>query len=351
MEYPERKRIAGMAIIASPSTQYPSQTTTWSIIMLNRTVFASGVPVAVAAAVPNPGVAGQTITLDGSGSFHQDPGKSIDSWDWDLDNDGVCDDASGPVATNSWPAVGDYAVKLCVSDDGVGADELLDETVLTVRITTPPIEPTADANGPYVFCPSAQPWFLDGTGSVNPDEGVSEAGQPGDTIQEYAWELDGLNNDFNEAFGAQPDVTAFFTAQGVGDYLIQLRVTDTTATSFPSSGSGDLSDSDSAQVSVKDAQDPACECISNLTARPKSGKVQLVWTDTGADHYNVYRSTASGGPYTLIASTTSTYSTYLDTGLSNGTTYFYVVRPAALNSDELCQSNEAGATPQARRRR
>ena len=29
-----------------------------------------------------------------------------------------------------------------------------------------------------------------------------------------------------------------------------------------------------------------------------------------------------------------------------GTTYYYVVRPAALNGDELCQSNEAHATAQ-----
>ena len=210
-----------------------------------------------------------------------------------------------------------------------------------------PVAPTADANGPYVFCPQSQPWFLDGTGSVNPDEGVSDSGCPGDTIQEYAWELNG-DSDFNDALGHQPDVTAFFTALGVGDYFIQLRVTDTTATSFPSSGEGDLSDTTSAQVSVRDAVDPACSCIHDLTARPKSGKVQLTWTDTGSDSYNVYRGTTSGGPYTLIANTNSTYSTYLDTVVTNGVTYYYVVREVAINTDELCQSNEASATPQNR---
>jgi fibronectin type 3 domain-containing protein len=79
--------------------------------------------------------------------------------------------------------------------------------------------------------------------------------------------------------------------------------------------------------------------------------VQLVWTDTGAASYNVYRGTTMGGPYSLIANTTSTYSTYLDTDVVNGVTYYYVVRPAALNGDELCQSNEASATPTARVRR
>jgi hypothetical protein len=329
------------------SDQYPLETAQ-AIIMLNRTVFASGQPVAVADGIPNPAVVGQMITLDGSASFHQDASKIIDSWEWDLDDDGVFD-VSGPVVTTSFPALGDYPVTLRVTDDGVPEDS--DETVLTVRVTTPPVAPTADADGPYVFCPQAEPWFLDGSGSVNPDEGASETGQPGDTIQAYQWDLDG-DGQFDDAAGAQPDVTAYFLAVGTGDYLVQLKVTDTTGTSFPSSGMGDLSDTDAAQVSVKDAADPACEaCIDDLAARPKLTKIQLTWTHTGAHHYNVYRSTVAGGPYVKIGATTSTYSTYLDTGLVTGVTYYYVVRPAALNDAELCQSNEASATLSTRRRR
>jgi hypothetical protein len=99
-------------------THFPF-TTAWSIIMLNRTVFAFGVPVAVASAVPNPVVVGQTVNVDGAASFHQDPNRSIVSWDWDLDNDGAFDNASGPVASTSYPALGDYPVGLEVCDDGV----------------------------------------------------------------------------------------------------------------------------------------------------------------------------------------------------------------------------------------
>jgi hypothetical protein len=320
------------------SRQYPLETGQ-AIIMLNRTVFASGQPVAVADAIPNPAVVGQIVTLDGSASFHQDAGKTIDSWEWDLDNDGVFD-VAGPVVTTSFAALGDYPVTLRVTDNGVPEES--DETVLTVRVTIPPIAPTADADGPYVLCPQAQPWFLDGTGSVNPDEGQSEPGQPGDTIQTYAWELDGLDNDFDEAFGAQPDVTAFFQALGVGDYLIGLRVTDTTGTSFPSSGLGDLSDTDSAQVSVKDAADPACaSCVDDLTATPEGAGIRLNWTDTGAVAYHVFRGTTAGGPYVFITALATT--TYLDNDVVAGTTYYYVVREAALNGDELCQSNEASA--------
>jgi hypothetical protein len=220
------------------------------------------------------------------------------------------------------------------------------ETTITIRVTTPPIAPTASAGGPYNFCPAAQPWYLNGAGSVNPDQGQSEPGLPGDTIQSYLWDLDG-NGQFDNAAGAQPDVTAFFTAKGPGSYLIQLKVTDTTATSFPSSGMGNLSDTDSAVVNVRASTDPACGCIT-ITARAKPREVGLTWTHSGAHHYNVYRGTINGGPYLKIGSTTSTYSIYVDRAVVNGTTYYYVVRPATVTNQELCQSNQTSATPMAR---
>jgi hypothetical protein len=319
--------------------------TAWAILMLSPTLFEAGAPVAVAQAIPNPGVVGQMITLDGGASYHLDASKHVDSWEWDFDNDGVYD-ATGAQVMTSFPAVGDYPVTLRVTDDG--SPEKVDTTVVTVRITLPPVAPTADAGGPYVFCPNVG-MFLDGTGSNNPDEGQGEIGQPGDTIQTYLWDLDG-NGDFADAAGPQPDVTGYFGGLGVGDYLVQLRVTDTTATSYPSSGLGDLSDTDSAQVSVKAATDPACSCLTDLASRPKSGKVQLTWTDNGAHHYNVYRGTTAGGPYSKIAETTSRYSTYLDTTVVNEVTYFYVIRTAEASGRETCQSSETSAKPTATRR-
>ena len=89
---------------------------------------------------------------------------------------------------------------------------------------------------------------------------------------------------------------------------------------------------------------------SDLTARPKSTKVQLVWSHVGADSYNVYRSLVSRGPYDLHANTTSTYSTYLDEGLTNGTTYYYVVT-SVVGGVESVASTEVFGTPANRRRR
>ncbi|WP_128895713.1 Kelch repeat-containing protein [Longirhabdus pacifica] len=84
----------------------------------------------------------------------------------------------------------------------------------------------------------------------------------------------------------------------------------------------------------------------NLTATAGDAKVTLNWNEvTDADTYNVYRSLTSGGSYTSVA--TNVYGTsYVDSPLTNGTTYYYVV--TAVNEDgESAYSNEASATPQA----
>jgi hypothetical protein len=107
-----------------------------------------------------------------------------------------------------------------------------------------------------------------------------------------------------------------------------------------SDASGNVSDPVPVVISVIN---PDAACVSNLAARAKSGQVQLTWTHTGAHHYNVYRGTIDGGPYLKIGSTTSTYSTYLDRTVVNGTRYYYVVREANALDVELCQSNQATA--------
>ena len=84
----------------------------------------------------------------------------------------------------------------------------------------------------------------------------------------------------------------------------------------------------------------------NLTATPGSGQVSLSWSAAaGASSYNVKRGDTSGGPYTTIA-TGVTATSFTNTGLSNGATYYFVV--TAVNSvGESGSSNEASATPQA----
>jgi cellulose 1,4-beta-cellobiosidase len=70
----------------------------------------------------------------------------------------------------------------------------------------------------------------------------------------------------------------------------------------------------------------------------------LSWTaPLGATSYNLKRSLVSGGPYSTIA--TLTVTNYTDTGLTNGTIYYYVVS-AVRTGGESANSSEVSATPQ-----
>ena len=92
-----------------------------------------------------------------------------------------------------------------------------------------------------------------------------------------------------------------------------------------------------------------CPAATDLASRAKSGKVQLTWTDVGAGSYDVYRKVESGD-YAWLGNTESTYCTYLDTSVTNGSTYYYVVK-SVCGETEAEASNETSATPTARTRR
>ena len=80
-----------------------------------------------------------------------------------------------------------------------------------------------------------------------------------------------------------------------------------------------------------------------LVATAGSQQVNLTWTaSSGATSYHVKRATTSGGPYTQLAAPTG--ASYSDTGLNNGTRYYYVV--SALNaSGESANCSEVSGTP------
>jgi len=82
----------------------------------------------------------------------------------------------------------------------------------------------------------------------------------------------------------------------------------------------------------------------NLAATAGNAQVALSWTAaSGATSYNVKRSTTNGGPYANVQ-TGVTGTSFTNTGLTNGTPYYYVV--TALNaSGESPVSLQANATP------
>ena len=174
---------------------------------------------------------------------------------------------------------------------------------------------------------------LDGSASNDPDDGPEPLN--------YLWRFVSLpsasqltDDDITEA----DTPFASFTPDQTGTYELELMV-----------GDGDAYGYDNLLVIVEESGPE--QTIFDLEARAKDGKVQLIWTLVdSAECYNVYRKT-SGSEYDKIVDChVTTYCTYLDLDVVNGTTYFYIVR-SVTQGVESGDSNEASATPQERRRR
>ncbi|MEQ7050924.1 hypothetical protein ABN764_09720 [Paenibacillaceae sp. P-4] len=83
-----------------------------------------------------------------------------------------------------------------------------------------------------------------------------------------------------------------------------------------------------------------------LTATGGNKKVSLHWNNTkSADSYNIKRSNVAGGSYKTIATVTGSTYDYIDSLVTNGTKYYYVVTAVSPQGGEIGQSNEASATP------
>jgi CSLREA domain-containing protein len=95
-------------------------------------------------------------------------------------------------------------------------------------------------------------------------------------------------------------------------------------------------------------------CVTGLSGRGVPGnsaappRVDLSWGGTADDRYDVLRSAASGGPYTLVGSSTTTAFSDRTGGLVNNTRYYYVLQPIQLQAGGgthlFCQSTETGVT-------
>jgi len=80
-----------------------------------------------------------------------------------------------------------------------------------------------------------------------------------------------------------------------------------------------------------------------LTATAGNAQITLTWNaSSGATGYTVKRATTSGGPYSDVANTTTT--SFTQAGLTNGTTYYYVVS-ASNNAGTSANSAQVSATP------
>ena len=177
------------------------------------------------------------------------------------------------------------------------------------------------------------------TPSTLPNGPSDLSGVPGNTTALLQWSaIAGVTTyNVNRATVSGGPYSAVGTT--VGTTFTNTGLTNGTTYYYTVSGATGVVTQQSNQVAVT----PTVPGPASLIATAGNAQVVLTWgAISGATSYKVKRSLGSGGPYTTIASPTTT--TYTDTGVTNGTTYYYVVS-AVTGSGETGNSNEATATP------
>ncbi len=161
-------------------------------------------PVAGFSVFPASPEAGQQVNLT---STSTDSDGAVQATNWDLDDDGQYDDASGLVATTSFPAPGAYDVGVEVSDDEGATDTEVKTITVGAASNAAPV-----AN--FGFSPA----------NPSPGGGVvfdSSSSDPDGTVSALDWDFD-EDGQFDDAQGGQ--VTRSFPANG--SYRVALRATD-----------------------------------------------------------------------------------------------------------------------------
>ncbi|UCC48789.1 MAG: fibronectin type III domain-containing protein [Gemmatimonadota bacterium] len=220
----------------------------------------------------------------------------------------------------------------------------------TLDVTTDPgPEPTIHVGGIAMQLRKAGKWNI-GRAVISI---VDESGAPVDGATVVA-QWSGLTSDIDSGTTSGGDVQ--FDSDKVansqsGQFVV--TVTDVSASGFvydPAANveTADCIDTagDPCTVGPPDTDPPVAPGPLTATAGP--GSVSLDWPDNTTDpdwaSFSVYRSTTPGGGHVLIAEGL-TNSEFNDTGLSAGTTYYYVVTAKDTSGNESEPSNEASATP------
>jgi hypothetical protein len=136
---------------------------------------------------------------------------------------------------------------------------------------------------------------------------------------------------------------AGFTASGVsnGQIITPGQIVTLNVTYTPS---GTASVPGNVTVASNASNSPNSITLTGNGAFPHSAALSWTASTSTVVGYNVYRGTVSGGPYTLVSSSTVAGTQFTDSTVLAGQTYFFVVTAVASGNVESVNSNEVSGT-------
>jgi len=264
----------------------------------------------------SPVLTSEDFGLDASGSSDSD--GTIQTYEWDLDDDGNYDDATGTIPSYSEAEDGTYSISLRVTDDDGATDTTTNDVVVENRV------PTADFDYSPTSPKIGESISFDGTLSSDSDGSIS--------TYEWDWTSDGTY----EGTGSNPS----HSYGSPGSYDVTLRVTDNDG----------ATDTYNETVSVTDQTNPVID-----SASPADNTVfntQTITIDGSfSDNYelssytlDIDTSQVDSGSLTGTSDTVS----YNTGTLSYGThTYTWTIEDSAGNTDTLQRTFEVNEPPTA----
>ncbi len=225
-------------------------------------------------------------------------------------------------ASDTFAAPGNTTYPLYIgryyADNGSGWNGAIDEVHLYNRAVT-----SAEVSALYGYIPPTISITAPTTSTVSGAVTVSATAGNNVAVADVQFQLDGAN--------LGPDLTT-------APYSFSWDTTRTsdgthTLTAVARDTSGNTATSAAVVVTVSNSV-------------PPTHYVSLTWTDSTSSnlaYYNVYRGTASGGPYTFLSSTVGLVTSYTDYAIQAGQTYYYVTSVVDNSGAESGYSNEAVA--------
>jgi hypothetical protein len=101
-----------------------------------------------------------------------------------------------------------------------------------------------------------------------------------------------------------------------------------------------------ASASINSASVTGMNFTATAVPAPVQHSVSLSWTASASPNisgYKVYRGSVSGGPYTLVSPSLIAGTTYIDSSVASGQTYYYVTTAVDSSNNESGYSNQAVA--------